>query len=261
MTLRFAPRAMIAAVACLATAAPSLADEFSELRVLIELNATDGDAGLHVYIDGDGWRELTLAGPGGDALFRIAGAGGVADQGLTENFFESAEPTCEELPLAAFLERFPAGVYVADGLLVDGGEISGEAALTHALPGAPKLGAPNGEGGVDPAAATLSWEAGDDLGACPADGADLTPPGEVALFGYEVIVLRETPAPQQSLVLGLGPDARSVALPPQFLSEGGVYKFEVVAIEARDEERGNQTVSEGFFCTAPIAAADCALPE
>ena len=51
---------------------------------------------------------------------------------------------------------------------------------------------------------------------------------------------------------------------------GGSYQnekgdYEVVAIEERmiDGEvvKGNQSIAENFFCTAPIATLDCELPE
>ena len=51
-----------------------------------------------------------------------------------------------------------------------------------------------------------------------------------------------------------------VTVPMEFLQAGAIYKYEVVAIEDRGGEPGNQTLSETFFCTSPIATVDCELP-
>ena len=47
-------------------------------------------------------------------------------------------------------------------------------------------------------------------------------------------------------------------VPKQFLRQGRVYEFEVLATE----DGGNQTISEGgVFCTPPIEPANCVKPE
>jgi hypothetical protein len=236
--------------------------EFSELRVLIEINATDGDAGLQTMIDADGWTQVTFDSPDGKKTYEVRGHGNVAKQGLTENFFESAEPSCEEVPMDAFLARFPAGEYRFTGTTIDGKTLEGDAELTHELPGAPKILAPHRIGGVDPAAVTIKWAPGGDLGGCPSEAGTITPPGEVALFGYQVIVWREAPEPALEFTAEVPRDVTSLTLPPEFLQADAVYKFEILAIEAREEgERGNQTITESYFCTAPIATGDCSPPD
>ncbi len=53
-----------------------------------------------------------------------------------------------------------------------------------------------------------------------------------------------------------------VTVPPEFITNDQVDKFEVLAIGANaDGERGNRTISENFPCTAPTATIDCAQPE
>jgi hypothetical protein len=242
------------------------APEFSELRVLIEINATDGDAGFQAIVDGDEWKEVMLREPGGMQIYSVKGYGSVREQGLTENFFESAEPSCDEVTLGDFLERFPAGEYLFSGKTIEGEKLAGEAILTHVLPGAPENLAPVG-GGVDvnnPVA--ISWAPGLGLGNCPPYGAVVTIPEPTDLFGYQVVVEREDPEPLAVFTVEMPATADAVTIPAEFLQEDAIYKYEVVVIEGRDNdgelEKGNQTISENFFCTfVPSPAEPCVLPE
>lgn len=238
--------------------------KFDELKVIIEINATDGDAGFQAKGDAEGWKEVRIYNPDGRKQFDVKAFGGLREQGLTEIFFESEEPSCDELPLLEFLERFPAGEYLWTGKTENGGKLEGEAILTHLLPAAPDITAP-AEGSILDSSqpVVISWQEGEGLGECdPGDAFDLKEPE--ALFGFQVIVEREEPAPLMVLSVDLPSDAASLTIPPEFLEEGAIYKFEVLAIEARgseDEvERGNQTISESFFCTTGIEG-DCELPE
>ena len=49
-------------------------------------------------------------------------------------------------------------------------------------------------------------------------------------------------------------DETSVTVPAEYLNPSTVYQFEVLATE----ESGNQTITEGFFCTDGVA--DCVAP-
>jgi len=71
--------------------------EFSEQRIFFELNNTDGDLGIHALIDGDPWRVLYITDPRNRIILTVRNSGRLARQGLTEIFFESAEPTFDEL--------------------------------------------------------------------------------------------------------------------------------------------------------------------
>ena len=241
--------------------------EYDELRALIEINATDGDAGFHFLIDAAGWKEVRITDPDGKKIYKVQGTGGVGEQGLTENFFESAEPSCADVPLATVLDRFPEGEYLVTGKSIDQEKLEGETELTHALPGAPETLAPDQIGGVSPAAPVMiTWTPGDTLGNCPPDGVDLDPvdldpaPGDVPLFGFQVVVGQEAPDPFVEFIIEVPAGVTSVTIPPEFLQMDAIYKYEVVAIEDRDGEKGNQTISESFFCTDPIATVDCQLP-
>ncbi|MCZ6616619.1 MAG: hypothetical protein O7E57_00695, partial [Gammaproteobacteria bacterium] len=97
-------------------------EELGECRVLIEINATDGDIGLHALFVGEGWTTAQIFDNNGIMIFEEMVADGASaalgTQQMTENFFESTEPLCEaELAeegeavrtLTEFLGLFPAG--------------------------------------------------------------------------------------------------------------------------------------------------------
>ena len=81
---------------------------FSDARIRIEVNATDQDSGLHVLLDAEGWRWVKIYDPRGRLVFYVMGGGGVRKTGLTELFFESAEPGFDELPLVLRVPSLPA---------------------------------------------------------------------------------------------------------------------------------------------------------
>lgn len=240
--------------------------EFDELRVLIEINATDGDAGFQTLLDADEWKEVDIRDTQGLSIYSVKGYGSVREQGLTENFFESAEPSCAETPLGEFLDRFPAGTYQFSGKTLDNDKLEGEAILTHVLPGAPENLSPTG-GGVSVASpVAISWTGGSSLGACPPNGAEIVIPSTADLFGFKVIVEREVPEPLVIFTVDLPASATSVTIPAEFLEEDAIYKYEIIAIEEKDDDgepvRGNQTISEDFFCTfVPTMATLCELPD
>lgn len=260
------PIVFVALAATLLAVIPSeiwAQEEFDELKVIIEINATDGDAGFQALGDAEAWEEVRIDSPDGKKLFDVKAKGNLREQGLTEIFFESEEPSCEELPLLEFLERFPAGEYLWTGKRSGGEKLEGEAVLTHKLPGAPLIIAPDEGDVVDSNnPVMIEWGEGEGLGECEPEDNGIEEPEE--LFGYQVVVEREDPAPLVVFTVDLPSTATMVTIPSEFLEEDAIYKFEVVAIEARENEeveRGNQTISESFFCTANIAEADCELPE
>lgn len=244
--------------------------EFSELRALLEINTTDGDAGFQILIDGDGWRDVRVDDPNGQKIYSVSGDKSVKEQGLTENFFESSEPGCDEegFSLTETLERFPAGEYRVRGKSTDNQMMEGEAILTHAIPAAAGNLMPNKVTGVNPANTVISWtEDTGGLGLCPPDDpADLpVAPADVPLFGYQLVVAREVPEPLLEFVVEVPPGTTSVTVSPEFMQGNAIYKYEVVAIEERMIDgqvvKGNQSIAENFFCTVGVAAEDCALPD
>ncbi|MCI0746122.1 MAG: fibronectin type III domain-containing protein [Verrucomicrobia subdivision 3 bacterium] len=206
---------------------------FSQAQVRIEVNATDGDSGFHVFLDAEGWKFVNIFDPNWELIFEVEGGGSIRKTGLTELFFESAEPGFDELPLDEFLARFPAGEYWFYGETLEGKVLFSKAILTHALPDAPVLLSPPEDSVQDPNNTVVAWE--------PV----ANPPGS-RIVRYEVIVEDESFTPKRVLSASLPPTVTSMTIPSAFLLPGGEYKYEVLAIEAG----GNQTLSEAAFRTA-----------
>jgi hypothetical protein len=175
-------------------------DDFGECKVLIEINASDGDIGLHFLMDGDDLRSASLRDPDRRMIFRDQASGPLRDQKLTETFAESAEPLCwpdpeaepgeEIVTLEEFLDRWTPGTYTFRGRGDGGDRSTGETELTYELPAAPTDLEFDGDTGV------ISWAAGDDLGECATaeelddlvlDGVLPVHPEDVAVAAWEVV--------------------------------------------------------------------------
>ena len=94
-------------------------------------------------MDAEAWQEVGIDDPDGKKIFQEQVKGSLMEQGLTENFFESAEPLCafdeedpeaEVVPLSEILERFPAGNYRITAKSNEEGKLTGTATLTHNPP-------------------------------------------------------------------------------------------------------------------------------
>ena len=94
--MNFKAVATDALVSCLATAivllavvaaAPARADDelpFAEAQLLLQLNDTDGDLGIHARIDGGPWKRLIIEAPNERTLFDLRLRRALRRQGLTE---------------------------------------------------------------------------------------------------------------------------------------------------------------------------------
>lgn len=213
--------------------------KLKDARLKIEMNSTDGDAGIQVFIDGDPWKTMDIYDPFGRLVFRATTQGRFAKQGGTELFLESAEPNFSQLTLENFLKRFPQGQYHFRGKGLGGETYVGSATLTHNLPAGPELTWPvRGETLLNPNNAVVTWK--------PVDAPNGSP-----IIAYQVIIVQRQsgfPAiPKITLDVMMPATATSMAVPPGFLQPGTAYEWEVLAIEAS----GNQTLSTSFFETAP----------
>jgi hypothetical protein len=197
--------------------------------LFIETNATDGDIGLQMLADVDEWDTFTLRDPKGRKLMMKAQTKGrLAGWGLTELFWETAEPTFAEVPLKKFKKRFPAGKYTFRGRSVDGRKIVGSDRLTHVIPEGPVVTSPTKGEEVNANSLTVSWE-------------PVTKPNGVNIVSYQVIVLQE---PVERVTLNLPADVTSVGIPAEALTPGAPEtKVEVLA----REKSGNQTITEVPF--------------
>lgn len=229
-------RALLAAAAIALVmgllAAPAQAFPLSEKAVFIEINDTDGDAGLQIFLDAEGWDTMQVRDPYGRVVLNILGEGGVGQQGLTEGFFESAEPSFEEQPLEEFLALHPEGFYQFRGRTTDGRSLRGSARLTHVLPDAPVILSPEEEEeGVDPNDTVVEWETVPD------------PPGS-RIMGY-IVVVEKDEGRLETFTVNLPRGATHVSVPAEFMRPGTVYKAEVLAVE----RSGNRTITEVEFET------------
>jgi hypothetical protein len=205
---------------------------FEIAEIKIEINDTDGDSGLQIMIDAEGWEVVNVYDPNDVLVFHVEGGGGVGQTGLTELYFESAEPGYDVLPLDEFLERFPEGVYKFVGKTTEGDKLVGEDTLTHVLPDPPLLLFPEPGSIQDPAATRVVWE-------------PVSDPSGSSIVAYQVIVEQEDPV-LRVIDAMLPPNAETMSIPPEFLQPDVDYKFEVLAIE----ESGNQILRESTFRTS-----------
>lgn len=240
----------------LGVTSPALAQEddedaipFEEAHIFFELNNTDGDLGLHALVDGEPWIRLSVEGPAGRETLQIKLKAALRQQGLTELFFESAEPSFDELEPADFFNRFPEGEYEIEGAGLEGETLQSVTELTHLLPAPPEVsvnGTPLPEDcdEEDPPELVgpfvVSWDA------ITLSHPTLGRTGEaITVDRYEVVVEREEPDPLK-LTIDLPPDVTAVELPDGLVGDGEELKVEVLV----REESGNQTATESCFATA-----------
>jgi len=207
-----------------------------DARLKIELNSTDQDAGVQVFIDADPWKTMDIFDPYGKMIFRATNRGRLAKQGGTELFLESGEPNFSEVPLEEFLKRFPQGNYRIVGRGLNGEKYVGSAKFTHNIPAGPLLVSPLEGAVVDPYNTVVMWQ-------------PVAAPNGSPIIGYQVLVVKPDsglPAiPKIILDVMMPATATSMTVPPGFLLPDSEYEWEVLAIE----NGGNQTLSGGHFRT------------
>lgn len=212
--------------------------KIDDARLKFEINATDGDGGVQVFLDAEQWKRMSIFDSKGRKIFTTITKGIMGKQGGTELFMESAEPTFDELPLDQLLERWPAGRYKVRGVGLDGETLKGSARLTHDLPAGPELVSPlEGGGAQEPDHTVLRWKR-------------VPPPNGSPIIGYQVIVVRPDTGvralPKVTLDVMMPPTATRMRVPRGFLKPRSEYEWEVLAIE----KGGNQTLSASTFVTS-----------
>jgi Fibronectin type III domain len=208
-----------------ATAAKAM--RLEDTTVIVETNATDGDAGLQFFLDGEPWRSMKIFRPGGKKILDVNATGRLKNFGLTELFSETNEPEFKELPFSKFKRRFPEGTYKFVGRSIEGRKQVGRARLSHRIPDGPEI--------IAPAAGSIVPD-----GNVEARWAPAPQPG-IDIEGYRVIVEREDPF--RLYQVELPASQTSVTIPSEFLEPGTEYLLEIQTIE----RNGNQTISEHFF--------------
>lgn len=234
---------------------------FDEAELFFELNNTDGDLGIHALIDGEGWKKLEIEDLHERGMLKVYVQGRLRRQGLTEFFFESAEPTFDELSPEKFFDRFPSGTYEIEGITLEGEELESEVELTHVMP-APPQPTVNGkslaeqcdaeeesyDATVVSAPVTIAWPAvtmshPDKDGG----GAGKQPTVPVTIHNYEVVVEADLEVDGKEFTsvfsVILPPDVTSMTIPAEVLALGKEFKYEILA----REESYNQTAVESCF--------------
>ncbi|MGI9203607.1 MAG: hypothetical protein ACR2Q3_06335 [Woeseiaceae bacterium] len=240
---------------------PTWADEddyddeipYAEAEIFFELNNTDGDLGIHALIDGDEWNSLKIEDPYERTMLNVRVKGRLRRQGLTEIFFESAEPTFDELPPARFFRRFPEGEYEISGRTLDWQELESDAELTHVMPAPPEpvvngialdQDCEDASTTVVSAPIVITWpEVTMSHPDVNGGGASVQPPVPVEINNYEVVVEVLNDEIDALFTMQLPPDVNSVSLPQEFTDLGTEFKYEVLA----REESFNQTAVESCF--------------
>lgn len=247
------PAALAALVTAAAVPAGGSHDEeeeeipFGEARLFFELNDTDGDLGIHALVDGDEWKRLEIEDPNERQLLDVQVKGRLRKQGLTEFFFESAEPTFDELPPEDFFKRFPEGTYEISGRTLGGDELESEVELSHVMPApagnvqvAGQAAAENCDvvplpvvNGDEPV--VISWDAV--TGSHP----DLGASGPVEVANYQFVVEFDDFA----MTVDLPPSITEFEIPAALLELDDEFKFEIVV----RADSNNQTAVESCFET------------
>jgi hypothetical protein len=224
--------ALVAIAAATSTGSPGAKAakpmKLEDSTMIVEINATDGDAGIQPFLDGEPWTRMAIFAPNGRRILALDAEGKLNKHGLTELFAESDEPEFSDLPLRKFKKRFPAGTYRFRGETTEGRELVGNAKLSHDLPDGPKITAPTEGQTLSENDAVASWSAG-------------SQPKGVQIVGYEVAVERERPL--RVFSADLPASQTSITIPAEFLEPGVKHKIEVLAIE----RSGNQTITEVPF--------------
>ena len=234
-----APVSLLASLATAGSAAHGKeAVALEESRLFIEYNSTDNDLGFHVFLDGEDWKSLSINSPDGRTVFEVRGRAGYRRLGMTELFFEGAEPSLFEIPLAELLALFPEGEYEFEGTTVEGDVIEGEATLSHAVPAGPDVADSDDSVGAGNAL-TIRWDPVTEGAIDPAGG--VFPDRRIDIDAYQVIV----GSFQVTLPATDPPSPMSVRVPPELVASlaPGEHGFEVLAIDAG----GNQTITAGTF--------------
>jgi hypothetical protein len=239
-------------------------EPFDEASIFFELNDTDGDLGIHALIDGEPWKKLEIEDPRENEILDVKVSGRLRRQGLTEIFFESAEPPFDELLPEEFFDRFPEGTYEIEGETLEGDELESEVEVSHVMPAPPgnikvnrQSAAEDCDGNLpsvpEGRRVVISWdpvtESHDEIGT-PGVMVDVARYQAVAEYdvedeeGNEVTFVFSADLPPSN------GRRMSVMIPPQFIAAGlaadvedGKFKFEILVREAT----GNQTAVESCF--------------
>jgi hypothetical protein len=252
---------LVTALAAGSVSSEAWSAQFSQAEVFFELNNTDGDLGIHASIDGAAYELLVIKDSDKNVILEIEGAGNLADElGLTQLFFESAEPPFDELDPSDFFYLWPEGMYQVSARTLEGPNLKSKTRVTHTMP-APPGGITVGSVAVDPASVdcddeptipevfdelvTISWAEVTMSHPDPnGGGAGVQPPIPITIHNYEVVVEVETDGGFSTIFsVILPPGETSMTVPAEVIALGDEFKFEILA----REQSFNQTAIESYF--------------
>ena len=219
--------------------------EFDVASIYFELNDTDGDLGIHALIDGEPWKILEIESPDERQNLKILAKGSLRQHGMTELFFESAEPSFDEMDPEDFFDRFMEGEWEVSGVTIEGEELESTAYLSHVLAAPPENVLVSGVEYSDDCdeyvpvidvPVVIRWDP------VTSSHPEIGMTGAIQVEAYQLVVEREEPT---SLVFSvwLPPEVTEFELPESFIDLGDEFKFEIVVRETT----GNQTALESCF--------------
>lgn len=233
-------------------------ESFKVANIHFETNASACDMGIQILFDTDGITEGSVASPKGKVVYQFRSKGGMKSTGgQTEGFLEGIEPQITELlsalgcdpsdeedkvSIGELFDAFPAGAYTFKGK-GGGAKFEDRATLSYAIPAGAVITAPAAGAVVPDAPLLIDWD--------PVTEAILTADpdlGPVDIVGYHVIVVEGGGEALPQLDIDVPATDTSVTVPAQYLKPSTFYNFEVLTTEAS----GNQTITEGFFCTTGL---------
>jgi hypothetical protein len=205
--------------------------EMEDIQFFFELNDSDDDLGVQLTLGTpEPWTNMSIYDPSGILLATFQTKANFQLHGLSDFFFESAEPNFEEITRDEIQDRFPAGTYVFLGTAIEGECLYGTAALTHDIPGGPTILEPTHNDTIPHDDLIISWAPNMDDNA--------------TIDSFEVIVTNEKES-DYKLDARFSSETRSALIPKSFLTPDTLYEIEVLTREVS----GNQAISIVFVTT------------
>ncbi len=230
-----------------AMAFSATAPAFTESKIYFELNDTAHDLGIHSAIDGGPYVALAMTDTRRRPMLNINASGRLAKQGLTQLFFESAEPNFTEFGVAAFLARFPEGTYRLSARTKTNRMMRTSVELSHVMPDrvrnvsvAGVVYTSDSEVPVVSAPVLIDWDPV--TTSHPTVGK--TGPMEIAKYQYFVQV------GDYKLGVDLPPTVTQFQVPAELIALGSDFKLEIIATSATD----NNTAVELLFRVENVTA-------
>jgi len=219
----------------------------TESKLIIENNAKDKDTGFQGFIDSEqGWKRITVTDPDGKKVLDFKPEGDLGKLGLTELFFESAEPENKDVSISELLKTLPEGKYEFKGFTSESSDESrtliGTATFSHDIPEAPAILSPEEDSELSAGDALhVSWSSVDKN----IDGSDAN------IIAYQLTVEKDQdPDPHMigtfGFTMNLPPSVTEITIPKEVFEPGADYSLEVLAIE----ENGNQSINSTSFSTS-----------